>query len=70
MADKTMHTTLKPIILILALSTLLSSATSYLFEEKWELVPGKFKFEVWHGDEKICEQSFMVVPDAKPKDKP
>jgi hypothetical protein len=44
--------------------------TSYLFEEKWELIPGKFKFEVWHGDKKLCEQSFMVVPDPKPKDKP
>jgi hypothetical protein len=43
--------------------------TSYLFEEEWELIPGKFKFEVWHKGKKLCEQSFMVVPDTKPKDK-
>jgi hypothetical protein len=43
--------------------------TSYLFEEEWELIPGKFKFEVWHKDKKLCEQSFTVVPDPKPTDK-
>ena len=44
--------------------------TSYLFEEEWELIPGKFKFEVWHRDKKLCEQSFTVVPDPKPKGTP
>jgi len=44
--------------------------TSYLFEEEWELIPGKFKFEVWHRDKKLCEQSFTVVPDPKPKSTP
>jgi hypothetical protein len=40
--------------------------TSYLFEEEWELIPGKFKFEVWHEGKKLCEQSFTAVSDTKP----
>jgi hypothetical protein len=43
--------------------------TSYLLEDESELIPGKWKFEVWHMGKKLCEQSFMVVPDTKPKDK-
>jgi len=43
--------------------------TSYSFDEEWELIPGKWKFEVWHKAKKLCEQSFTVVPDARPKDK-
>ena len=43
--------------------------TSYLFEEEWELIPGKFKFEVWHRDKKLCEQSFTIVADTKPREK-
>jgi len=43
--------------------------TSYLLEDESELIPGKWKFEVWHKGKKLCEQSFMVVPDTKPKDK-
>lgn len=42
--------------------------TSYLLEEEWELIPGKFKFEVWHRGKKLCEQSFMIVLDTKQKD--
>ena len=42
--------------------------TPYRFDYEWELIPGRFKFEVWHGDKKLCEQSFMVVPDRKPRD--
>jgi hypothetical protein len=42
--------------------------TSFLFEEQWELIPGEWKFEVWHEGKKLCNQSFTVVPDAKPKD--
>jgi len=41
--------------------------TSYMFEQEWELVPGRFKFEVWHEGRKLCEQSFMVVADPEPK---
>ncbi|MBI5772403.1 MAG: DUF3859 domain-containing protein [Verrucomicrobia bacterium] len=43
--------------------------TSYMFEEEWELIPGKFKFEIWHKGKKLCEQSFTVVPDTKLNDK-
>jgi hypothetical protein len=43
--------------------------TSYSLDEEWELIPGKFKFEVWHKNKKLCEQSFLVVTDTKPKDK-
>jgi hypothetical protein len=43
--------------------------TSYSFDNNWELVPGKWKFEVWHEGKKLCEQSFMIVPDSKPKEK-
>jgi len=39
--------------------------TSYSLDEPWALVPGKWKFEVWHKDKKLCEQSFMVVAGAK-----
>jgi hypothetical protein len=43
--------------------------TSYSFEEEWELIPGKFTFEVWHKGKKLCEQSFSVVPAPNPTDK-
>jgi tetratricopeptide (TPR) repeat protein len=43
--------------------------TSYLLSEEWELIPGKFRFEVWHEGKKLCEQSFMIVRDTGLKDK-
>jgi len=43
--------------------------TSYSFDHEWELIPGKFKFEVWHKGKKLCEQSFMIVSDTKAKGK-
>ena len=43
--------------------------TSYSLDKEWELIPGRWKFEVWHKGKKLCEQSFKVVPDAKSKDK-
>ena len=42
--------------------------TSYSFDNAWEAVPGIWEFEVWHKGKKLCEQSFTVVPDTKPKD--
>src|ERR1043166_7309342 len=27
--------------------------TSYSFDHEWELIPGKFKFEVWHKGKKL-----------------
>src|SRR5437667_8324596 len=43
--------------------------TSYSFDNEWEAIPGRWKFEVWHKRKKLCEQSFTVVPDTRPKDK-
>jgi len=43
--------------------------TSYSFDHEWELIPGKWKFEVWHRGKKLCEQSFTVVADSKPNGK-
>ena len=34
------------------------------FDEDWEIVPGLWTFEVWHGHRKIGEQHFCVVPVA------
>ncbi len=39
--------------------------TCYSLDEDWELIPGKWTFEVWHEGKKLCEQSFMVVADQK-----
>jgi hypothetical protein len=35
----------------------------YAFENEWETVPGVWKFELWHKNRKLAEQSFTV---AKP----
>ncbi|MBI3548095.1 MAG: DUF3859 domain-containing protein [Elusimicrobia bacterium] len=34
---------------------------SYTLEEGWELVPGRWSFEVWYGDKKMAEQEFTIV---------
>ena len=39
--------------------------TCYSFDDEAELMPGTFKFEVWHKDRKLCEQSFEIVPDKE-----
>jgi len=33
----------------------------YDFTDKWELVPGKWTFQVFHDDEKLIEKTFTVV---------
>jgi Domain of unknown function (DUF3859) len=33
----------------------------YAFENKWEIVPGVWKFELWHKNRKLAEQSFTVT---------
>jgi len=43
--------------------------TSYSFDNEWELIPGRWNFEVWHKGKKLCEQSFTVISDPKPKAK-
>ncbi len=35
--------------------------TGYLLEEPFELVPGKWTFQLWWGDAKLAEQSFTLV---------
>jgi hypothetical protein len=37
--------------------------TSNSLNEKSDCVPGQWSFEVWHEGKKLCEQSFLVVPD-------
>jgi hypothetical protein len=36
--------------------------TAYTLEEKWELVPGDWTFELWVGDRKLASQTFTVTP--------
>jgi Domain of unknown function (DUF3859) len=33
----------------------------YGFENEWEAVPGVWKFELWHKNRKLAEQSFTVT---------
>jgi hypothetical protein len=34
--------------------------TGYSFDDPWELVPGTWTIELWHGDRKLTSQSFKV----------
>ena len=44
------------------LATLGQEATRlYVFEERWELIPGTWTFEFWQGDRKLGAQSFTMV---------
>ena len=38
--------------------------TSNSFDQKSDCVPGQWSFEVWHEGKKLCEQSFLVIPDS------
>ncbi|MDD5141414.1 MAG: DUF3859 domain-containing protein [Verrucomicrobiales bacterium] len=38
--------------------------TSNSLDQKSDCVPGQWSFEVWHEGKKLCEQSFLVVPDS------
>jgi hypothetical protein len=42
--------------------------TSNSLDDESDLVPGQWTFEVWHEGEKLCEQSFLVVPDENRAD--
>ena len=33
----------------------------YGFENDWEIVPGKWTFEVWYAGKKLAEESFTVT---------
>ena len=37
------------------------SYRDYGLDEGWELVPGKWTFEIWQDDRKLAEQSFTLV---------
>jgi len=37
--------------------------SSYELEEPWELIPGKWLFEFWSGDRKLCEQEFTLATE-------
>ena len=38
---------------------------SYRFEHDWELVPGVWTFEIWHGDKKLAAPSFAVAASPR-----
>ena len=35
---------------------------TYTFDHDWEIVPGKWSIEVWHGGEKLSGVDFIVTP--------
>ncbi len=35
------------------------------FDHDWEIVPGLWVFEFWHGDRKVGEQAFCVVSESE-----
>lgn len=45
-----------------------SSVIGYQLEMDWEVVPGIWKFEIWHDGRKLGEQSFCVIADSAPDD--
>jgi len=38
-----------------------TSYRDYSFDNSWEIVTGKWTFEIWDGDRKLASQSFNVV---------
>ena len=36
----------------------------YKFEHQWELVPGKWSFQIWYEGKKIAEKSFTVYDNT------
>ena len=38
-----------------------NTAYIYTFEKPWELVCGKWQFEIWYRSQKLAEQDFQVV---------
>jgi hypothetical protein len=35
----------------------------YGFENDWEIVPGEWRFEIWHDGKKLAEESFTVTAE-------
>jgi hypothetical protein len=42
--------------------------TSNSLDDESDLVAGQYTIEVWHEGRKLCEQSFLLVPDENKKD--
>ena len=38
----------------------------YKFEHPWELVPGKWSFQVWYEGKKLAEKTFTVYSGSRP----
>ncbi len=36
----------------------------YAFDEEWEMIPGDWVFEVWHGQSRLIRKTFTVVEPA------
>ncbi len=54
--------TWSPSVALVGATTLIG----YLLEQDWELVPGLWRFEIWHGDRKVGEQSFCLIEETAP----
>ncbi len=37
----------------------------YAFDEPWEIVPGEWVFEVWHGEARLIRKTFTVLDSAE-----
>jgi hypothetical protein len=48
--------------------SLLGGATivGYRFEMDWEIVPGRWTFQIWQSDRKLGEQSFCIILNNAP----
>jgi len=42
------------------------TATGYLFNQDWEMVPGQWTFQIWHDGRKLAEKSFSVNASSPP----
>lgn len=36
----------------------------YGFDESWEIVPGQWRFEIWHGEVRLIRKTFTVVAEG------
>jgi hypothetical protein len=43
-----------------------SAIIGYRLEKDWEVLPGLWKFEIWHRERKLGEQTFCLVQEDRP----
>jgi hypothetical protein len=43
-----------------------ATIVGYQFEKDWEIIPGRWTFQIWQSDRKLGEQSFCVVVEEAP----